>query len=74
MTTTEKSQKNYAEWKKPDQKEREKKGVHTVGFHLHKFFKIYSDRKQTRLEMRGGKEERDAGTNYKEAPGNICGW
>ena len=59
--------------KKLNQKEKEKKKVHIVGFHLHKIFKIYSDRKQTRLDRRSGKEKSDARTNQKKAPGNISG-
>lgn len=57
---------------KPNQKEKEKKST-IVGFHLHKIFKIYSDRKQIRLDRKSGKEKRDARTNQKKAPGNISG-
>ena len=62
---------NYAEKTKP--KGNRKKKVHIVGFHLHKIFKIYSDRKQTRLDRRSGKEKRDARIHQKKAPGNISG-
>lgn len=57
---------------KPNQKEKEKK-IHIVGLHLHKIFKIYSDRKQIRLDRKSGKEKRDARTNQKKAPGSISG-
>ena len=69
----EKSQ-NYAEKAKP--KGKIKKKEHIVGFHLYKMFKIYSDRKQTRLDRRSGKEKRCKNKSEKgsrEHPGRQGG-
>ena len=61
---------NHAGKAKPKGK---RKKIHIVGLHLHKIFKIYSDRKQIRLDRKSGKEKRDARTNQKKAPGSISG-